>query len=98
MLRNNMNKRHSLTVIGLICALIAVYMSYCLLLRGGFLPFSIASVMTYLNHWVGHSNVLVAGLMPVYIAVMVFGTAILAVYLGSFLHRWVTRRFFRKNK
>ena len=83
-------KRQSFNVGGLICLVAAVcFMSY-VLLDGDILPCSITSVMSSMNHWARHWHILVVGFLPVYVALMLFGTAVFSIYAGSALQRWLT--------
>lgn len=91
-----MKKRHTYNLGGIICLVVAVYVIYYLLLRDNLLPFSISSVLSSINHWARNWHILVVGLMPVYIAFMLFGTSILGAYLGSALQRWISQ--FLHNK
>ncbi len=88
--KRNMNKRHSLNVMEAICLVVALYI-ICCVLGGDYMPISISSVWSSLtlSHWARHWHVLAAGLLPVYVALMVFGTAIASLYFGSALHRWL---------
>ena len=85
-----MNKRHSLNLGGMICLVAAVYVLYYLLLRDNILPFSIHSMLFNINHWAKNWHVIVIGLLPIYLALMVFGTAIIGIYFGSALQRWLS--------
>ncbi len=55
-------------------------------------PMSIDSAWGYFNHLARHFHIIAVGLLPVYVALMVFGTAIGAMYLGSVIQRWLTKR------
>lgn len=75
--------------------MLAVYSISFLMVREKIFPLSINSMMSSLNHLVRHWHVLVVGLLPVYVALMIFGTAVIGVYLGGALHRWF-ENFFKK--
>jgi hypothetical protein len=85
-----MNKRDSLNLGAIICSVAAVYILYYLLLEDKPFPFSITSVLGGVNHWLRHWHVLVVGLLPVYLALMVFGTSMMGLYVGGALQRWLT--------
>lgn len=91
-----MNKRYSLNFGALICLVAAVYCMYCILLQDDVLPFSIGAVVNSMNHWAKHWRILVVGLLPIYVALMFFGTAIIGLYIGSNLQRWLTRFLHQK--
>lgn len=84
-----MNKRSSLNLGGFICLVVAVYVLYYLLLRDGMKPFSIYSVSDSINHWARDCGIIVIALLPLYLALMIFGTAMLGVRLGSAIQRWI---------
>lgn len=88
--KRNLNKRNSLNVIEAICLIAAIYF-VCSMLSGDLMPISINSVWSTLSlsHWARHCHVLAVGLLPVYVALMIFGTAIISVYLGSAIQRWL---------
>lgn len=44
-----------------------------------------------MNHCMNHCHALVVGLLPIYIALMIFGTAMIGLYFGSILQRWITQ-------
>ena len=57
-------------------------------LRENVLPTSIDSIMLHLNHAVRHWHVLVVGLLPIYVALCIFGIAMATIYLGSLARGW----------
>ena len=92
MLKNrDINKRHSLNIIEAICLIIAVYFVCYLLRQDNILPISINAVWLHISHWAKHFKVLAVGLLPIYVALMVFGTAIIGIRLGSALQRWLRK-------
>lgn len=86
-----MKKRHTINIGGFISSMIAVYLIYYVLLQDDLLPFSIRSVLSAMNHWAHSWHVLAVGLMPIYLAIVIFGAAMTGIYLGSALHRWIQR-------
>lgn len=66
----------------------AVYVICYMLSQDDIFPMSIDAAWAYISHWARHFHVLAVGLLPVYVALMVFGTAIAGMYLGSTLQRW----------
>lgn len=92
-----MKTRHNLNLGGILCWTIVSYLIYYLLLRDSILPFSIGSVVSHIDRWTKHWHVLVVGLMPIYIALMIFGLGILSIYFGSALQRLISY-FYVKHK
>lgn len=86
-----MNK-HTFNIGGISFLAAAIYFIYYLLLHDKALPFSISTVLSSISYWARDWHVLVVGLLPIYIALMIFGTAVLGVYLGSAVQRWITQR------
>lgn len=84
-----MNKRFTLNLGAIICLMALGYILYYLLLLDNPLPFSIGAVLSSINHIIKHWHVLAVGLLPIYIALMIFGTGIISIYLGSVLQRWI---------
>jgi hypothetical protein len=85
-----MNRHNPFNFGGITCLIAAVYVLYYLLLRDNVLPLSIHSVVSGMNHWSSNWHVLVIGLLPIYLAMMFFGTAMFGMYFGSALQRWLT--------
>jgi hypothetical protein len=82
-----MKKRYPISIYNLAGLLIAAYGIYYMLL--GKLPFSIRSVLSGVEPLINHFPALAVGLLPVYLALMVFGMAALGYYLGSLMERLV---------
>jgi len=91
-----MNTRSTFNLGALICLVAVVYLIYYLLLMDHLLPLSISSVFSGFNHRIHHWHVLAVGLLPVYLALMIFGTSIIGIYLGGALQRWISQ--FLQNK
>jgi hypothetical protein len=77
---------------------IASYAVYFLLLKHDEFPFSIAAVVRGICNMVNHSYVLMVGILPIYIALIIFGLASVGLYLGSLLERLVARLFYHSQK
>ncbi len=72
------------------CLVTAVYSIYhYVLLESKLLPFSISAILSWADQ--RHYHVLAVGLLPIYLALMIFGTAIMSVYLGSVIQRWLQK-------
>jgi uncharacterized membrane protein YbhN (UPF0104 family) len=91
-----MDKKHSFSIVGCICLIIAVYVICYLLYQDTAEPLSINAVWSSISHWPKHFRIIAVGLLPVYVALMVFGTAIFAKYIGSVLQRWLTALLIQK--
>jgi hypothetical protein len=87
--KNKINRRSPFNLGGVFFLIGSVYLICHILICDDFLPISISSMSMYFNHWAKHWHFLAVGLLPIYVALMIFGTAILGVYLGSILHHWV---------
>jgi len=92
-----MNNRQSRCNLGAITALIAVLaLSYYLLLKENILHSSISCIMNYSHHFTNPQHVVILGLLPIYIALMIFGAAIGGIYLGSRLEFLLIRTIYKK--
>ncbi len=76
---------------GLICLLAAFYCMYYLLVLDKALPFSISSVLSHASHFAKEWHLLAVGLVPIYLALMIFGSSMLSLSIGSALQRWLSR-------
>ncbi len=78
--------------IGVILTLTMLFsVIYYILLVNNFL--SISSIIANTHHLAIKKHLLVLGLLPIYIAAMIFGTALLGTYLGSTLQDRIGRNF-----
>lgn len=76
------------TVFSLIAAFSLVYY---VLVSDNFLHISIASIISS-SHYLGEADhILVLGLLPIYIALMIFGAGMAGVYLGSAIQQLLIR-------
>lgn len=79
--------------VGIMFALCAAfYITYYLLLEDNFLHTSISDIITRSHQLADQQHLLVLGLLPIYIATVVFGSATLGVYLGSLAQRMVLKK------
>ena len=74
----------------MICLGTVAYAIYYVLIKDNLLPLSITSILSWTNHLTQHWQVLAIGLLPIYLALVIFGTAVLGIYLGSCVQRWLT--------
>jgi hypothetical protein len=68
-------------------------LAYYLLLHDGILRSSISSIISYSSQLTIRQHFIVLGLLPIYIAAMIFGAILLGIYLGSKLERFFQRSF-----
>ena len=92
-----MRQRQSLNVGGLICLIILIYFIYKILLEDEILPFSIDAVYQSISLWLKHWQILAVGLLPIYVALVFFGTAIFGFFFGSAIQHWLSRFKSKKN-
>lgn len=72
--------------IGMLFALIlATYLAYYLLLQDNCLHTSIGFILSHSHGLALKEHLIVLGLLPIYIAMIIFGAGLLAAYLGSTL-------------
>ncbi len=84
-----MKKKVTQSIATLITLALLSYVTYCCLLRDNFLHISISTIISNSHDLDIVRHLLVLGLLPFYIAGMVFGTAILGIYLGYILHMFL---------
>lgn len=87
--KSRLYKKHTINGGGILCLITTAYALYYLLLNDKLLPISISSITTFTSHCTTHWHILAAGLIPVYLALIIFGTAILSLHFGSALQRWL---------
>ena len=78
-----MKKIVSLNLATILTFIVLSYVAYYLLVRDNFLHISISAIIGNSHHLDIKRHLLVLGLLPFYIAAMIFGTGILSIYLGS---------------
>lgn len=95
-----MKKRFSFHIGSLITFTGVFYLAYYLLLEDNPLHLSIASIINYSHPLAIKKHLLVVGFLPIYISMIIFGAALLGIYLGSALQNLFARYFLEtaKNK
>ena len=84
--RSEINKKQSLNLGGMICLAATVYFIYYLLVKDKMLPSCVTSVLSLsARHW----HLLGVALIPICIALMIFGAGMMSLYIGSALQRWL---------
>jgi uncharacterized membrane protein YfhO len=89
------NNRHTLNFCEAMGLFAAVYVTLYLLSQDNVFPMSINSAWVCFNRWAHHFHLIAVALLPVYVALMVFGTATIGIYLGSAIQRWMKVFFVR---
>lgn len=88
-----MKKIISLNLVTLITLAVVSYVAYGLLLCDNFLHASISSIFLRSHHLEIKEHVLVLALVPVYISMVIFGSALLALYIGSTIQQHLIRNY-----
>lgn len=86
-----MKKTASINIAILITFIVLSFGAYYLLLQDNFLQISISSIIAKSHGLETTRHLLILGLLPFYIAAVVFGTAVLSFYIGSYLYRYSLR-------
>ena len=72
---------------------ISVMLAYYLLLSDNCFHCGITSIINYSNGLTIKQHVIVMGLLPIYIAMMIFGAVIIGLYIGSIVENTLTRAY-----
>lgn len=91
----DMKKILSTNLASLITLTIVFYSSYFLLVEDNFLHTSISSIIHRAHHLQLKSHLIVLGLLPIYIAMVIFGSALVGIYLGSIAKKIFSRKINR---
>ncbi len=86
--RTDIRKKQSINLGGFICLAAAVYCIYYLLVKDDFLSLCASTVLSW-----RHLHIMAIALIPIYVAFLIFGAAILSSYFGSALHRWLRKKW-----
>jgi hypothetical protein len=85
------NKKSSITLSNLAALFIFSFVAYYLLLHENCMHSSITAIITY-SHTISHNkHLVILALLPVYIAMMIFGAALLGIYTSSRLEFLLAR-------
>lgn len=80
---HSMRKKIKVTASNTMAAIIASVIAYYVLLCDNPFHTSIASVINYADAQAMMKHMLILSFLPIYIALIVFGSAIIGLYLGS---------------
>ena len=89
------NKKIALKIFSISFILFAFYFAYYLLLQDNFA--SISSIVDTAYTFVLRKHFIVFGLLPVYIAIIIFGIGMLSMYVSSVIENRL-KHFFFPNK
>ena len=67
--------------------------AYYFLLHENFMHSAISCIISYSHTLTMKKHLVVLGLLPIYIAMMIFGAAMLGIYLGNKLECVIKRKF-----
>jgi hypothetical protein len=87
--KTDIHKKSSLNLGGFIALLTTAYGIYYFFVKNTCLP-SIPELLSS-NNMFNHWHILAVGLIPVYLGLIIFGTAVLSLYIGSILQRWISQ-------
>lgn len=86
-----MKKKISYNLITIITLIVVSCMAYSLLLHENFLHASIASILSRAHHLELKQHLIVLAFIPIYIAVVIFGSFLLGIYLSSTFKQFISR-------
>lgn len=86
-----MKKIPSINIATLLTFFVLSFGAYYLLLRDNFFHASISAIIAQSHSLETTRHLLVLGLLPFYIAAVIFGTAMLSIYIGSFFNQFALR-------
>ncbi len=96
-LNSKINKKSPFNLGGILCLVASIYLICHILIYDNFLPISISSMTVQFSHWAKNWHFLAVGLLPIYVAFMIFGAAIIGAYVGSTFHN-ISVFMFKKMK
>ena len=79
---------------GLITLLVSAAVIYYFLLHENFMHLSIACIINNSHHLADRQHIVVLGLLPIYIAIIIFGTTVAAFSCS----RWLRNVFYKQQK
>lgn len=99
MIKKSFNRKNYQFNLGSLACLIATgFAIYYLLVKDQLLPSSISFISALTSHMTQHWHILVVGLVPVYLALIIFGAAILSIFLGSYLQTSLIQLWKNRHK
>jgi hypothetical protein len=89
-------KRNYFTLGGILCLAVAIYFIYQII-NLDINSNTLVSVLSIIDNYGHHYNLLVVGLVPICLGLLIFGTAILSLYVGSIMQNFVILRSFSNS-
>lgn len=86
-----MKKSTLINLISIMTCISLFYLAYSVLLHDNFLHLSISSIISQAHGLEITSHLIVLALLPFYIAVIIFGTATLSVYLATLIRQRIAK-------
>ena len=86
--KQKLPKKSYLTLGGILCLSTGIYLLYYLLATNMFSA-PVHSLLSWNTDSAKKWHVLAIGLVPIYLALLIFGTAIVCLYIGALLQRWL---------
>jgi hypothetical protein len=74
-----------------------LYFVYSLLLSDNITSLSLAAILSYAHHLPPNKHLIVLGILPIYIAAMLFGAVVAGFYLGAKFQTLIIKRFGTKS-
>lgn len=89
-------RKHLFYIVNFVWLSLATSLLYYLLVQDTTLHLSISDILDWASHCTKHGHLLVIGLLPIYLGLIIFGAAVLFIYLRSafwpilshYLHQW----------
>ena len=89
--QQNPNKKSFMTLWGCICLVACVYLLYRFHVSN-LLSGTVHSLLNWNTDSAKKWHVLAIGLVPIYMALLIFGSGIVSFYMGTRLQRWLSRQ------
>lgn len=91
-MNRKMKQALSLNLGSALCLIVMLYLVEYLFIKSNTLPFSISSLLSSTNHFSFAWHLLTVAILPIYLALLIFGASIFGISLGSSLQRWLSKR------
>lgn len=87
------SKRFKLNTGTVLALSLMLYFVYSLLLSDNITRMSLSAILAYAHHLPPNIHLIVLGVIPIYIAAMLFGAVVAGLYLGSKFQALINKRF-----
>ncbi|HTM63954.1 MAG TPA: hypothetical protein VL360_05575 [Gammaproteobacteria bacterium] len=81
----------SLSLASLISQFLTGVIAYYLLIWDNYFKCSIANIIHYAHNLPLHKHLVLLGMLPIYIAIVIFGSALLSTFVGSRMKDFIIR-------